>query len=184
MRPALSLPDVYYKREKIVLTKKEQDAFLVCLALGPNRNHPYIETADFKLDKNFNIPKVMNIEEVFDYVLKLHESGGAYCLEADTWGNYSNPEMEIGCQTHFIRYSSGNAPTWFRSGLEHGIPEEAFKTDISFIANDLRSAEEITKREIEGYNQQIEMHNKEIEKLQKKISRAYRGTPTTVGKGG
>jgi len=171
-RTLAGIPEDYYEREKVVLTKKEPDAFLVCLALGPNRDHPYIETADFKIDDmNRNVFEGMTREELFSHVLDLHEAGIACCLKTGTWGNFFNPKMEIGCKTHFINYSSVNKPQWFQSGLEHGLPENAFKTDISFIEVDPRSEEEKVIQLIEVYNRDIEKHQKEIEKLQKKIAK-------------
>jgi len=166
--PLPGLPDGYHEREKVVLYKEEEGAFLVCLALGPNKDHPYIETADFRFE-DMDAFKGMTKEELFDRVMELHGLGIAYCLKAGTWGNYLNPKMEIGGQTHFIKYSPGNRPKWFQSGLEHRIPQELFTTDISFIEQDPRTPEEKARQKIEAYEHYIEKHQKEIEKLEKKI---------------
>ncbi|MFO8147895.1 MAG: hypothetical protein R6U03_10950, partial [Gillisia sp.] len=76
---------------------------------------------------------------------------------------------------HFIYHSNGNRPTWMKSGLEHGLPEGAFKTDLRIIEIDPRTPEEKLKAKIDGYYREIEKHQQEIERLEKQINTLLSG---------
>jgi hypothetical protein len=123
------------QREKQAFYNKIGDTCLVCLAFGPDIDHPYLETADFEIgQEDFeSIPKKTKPAKVFDIVLQLHDENKAVCIAVGTWGDYYNPKTDIGLADHFINYSKGNKPAWFKSGLEHGLPETAFKTDLRIL---------------------------------------------------
>jgi len=138
------------------------------LALAPNKYHLYLETADFKIGKeDYKNINTVSMIDTFDYIFNLHNTGKIHCLGMGTWGDYINPNMDIGCSNHFLNHSNGNRPVWVKSGNQHGLPEDAFKTDLRIIHQDPRTPEQKTQQKIEFYNRAIERHYKEIEKLEK-----------------
>ena len=169
------------QREKQVFYKKETDICIVCLALAPDEDHPYLETAIFELsqeDYESVILKDTKPAECFDIVFQLHNEKKIVCTTRGTWGNCMNPKADPCCRNHFIHYSNGKKTGWWKNGFEHGLPEKAFKTDLRIIDQDPRTPEQKIQQRIESYNRDIEGHHKEIERLERnKVRIKEKGVP-------
>jgi len=165
-------PEMYADREIVVLTVRGSPQ--VCLALGPDWEHPYLETAQFTLSDAVKLDRSWSQEQAFHHVLEAYENGEAVCTEAGTWGNYFNPKADGGCSKHFVHnYRNGSGSNfWFKSGLEHRLPREAFKTDLSIIEVDPRTEEDKAEQNCAYLRRDVERQEKESAKAIKKLAKA------------